>query len=100
MADGKPPALSPATGVALSLVVSLVVAGIHYGASSARAEATQEAVRELKTRVDTGAAAQQAQAIELAAMRENVRAIRESTARIERAVESLAPTRGASRGTP
>lgn len=100
MADAKPPPIAPWVGVALSLVTSLVIAGVQWGASNARAEADRETVRKLEARVDSGALATQAQALELAGMKSDVRSIKESVGRIERAVESLAPSRTAQRGGP
>lgn len=99
MAEGKP--ISGGTAVSVSVAVSLVIAGVQWGASGARSDAMAERVGKLEVRVDSGATAQQSQAVEIAAMKEAVKAIRDSAERIERAVEDLRPpARAVQRGTP
>jgi hypothetical protein len=94
--------LSGGTGIALSLVVSLLaslsIGAFTAGGTSVAVQRLQTDATALQARLDASVAVQNAQALELATLKVELRAIRESQLRVEAALDrALVPGRGSSR---
>jgi hypothetical protein len=91
-APATQPSSAPITGgttVALSLVVSIVIAALGVGGTTVIVQRLQSDVAALQSSREASVAVQNAQAVELATLKVELRTIRESQLRVEARLDAL-----------
>jgi hypothetical protein len=84
--------ISGGTGVALSLALSLFVAAFNAGGTYVVVARLQSDVSALQAAMAASTSVQHAQALELATLKTELRAIRDGMTRVEAALDRLSPS--------